>query len=243
MKVWELSIRTFRSSFCCSRWTIWSSSARFFFTWKQQRRRRRKFQLNTTNPVKRQQAATFTSASMFWSFLLCSCTCSLFISMTNNSDSCSDSQNAPGLPWACRQKGQTLKWQQQGGRGVSPECSSAGPCWRWTPGPSSSAGCSSTAPPSAAAFQPAVATQTQLKKPAEAAAGGLLGGPDVTLLPSARPGQPETSPSAGLCPPRGPSSAPSPSARIPLLPLCSCTRAQRSGPPSSPSSPGGWRPD
>lgn len=54
----------------------------------------------------------FTSASMFWSFLLCSCTCSLFISMTNSRDSCSDSQNAPGLPWACRQRVQTLEQQQ-----------------------------------------------------------------------------------------------------------------------------------
>lgn len=38
--------------------------------------------------------------SMCCSFLLCSCTRSLFISITNSSDSCSDSQNAPGLPWA-----------------------------------------------------------------------------------------------------------------------------------------------
>lgn len=43
---------------------------------------------------------------MCCSFLLCSCTRSLFISMTNSSDSCSDSQNAPGLPWACREGAQ-----------------------------------------------------------------------------------------------------------------------------------------
>lgn len=33
MKVWQFSIRTFRSSFCCRTWTIWSSNARFFSTW------------------------------------------------------------------------------------------------------------------------------------------------------------------------------------------------------------------
>lgn len=43
-----------------------------------------------------------TRASMFCSFLFCSCRRSFFISMTNNNDSCSDSQNAPGLPWAWR---------------------------------------------------------------------------------------------------------------------------------------------
>lgn len=47
---------------------------------------------------------TPTSESMYCSFLLCSCTRSVFISITNSSDCCSDSQNAPGLPWACRRE-------------------------------------------------------------------------------------------------------------------------------------------
>lgn len=46
-----------------------------------------------------------TRASICCSFLLCSCTRSLFISITNTRDSCSDSQNAPGLPCAWRGHG------------------------------------------------------------------------------------------------------------------------------------------
>lgn len=45
MRVWQLLIRTLRSSFCCRMWTIWSSNVKFFSTWTKNNKRRQNYSL------------------------------------------------------------------------------------------------------------------------------------------------------------------------------------------------------
>lgn len=165
---------------------------------------------------------------MFCSFLLCSCTCSLFISMTNSRDSCSDSQNAPGLPWACRQGGgQTLKqpWAgpvRQGGGRCYLEVPLQVPAEGGLPDPRLQLLVVPQLRPQPPRFS-LRPEHKQLKRPRKLRQEP----PRRALLPSGRPGRPGTSPSAGLPPPRGPSSAPPPSSRIPPPPRCCCAGAER----------------